>query len=68
MKKLLCCLWLLAMPSLAAPWNSGGLPPVKMKPMPQMRILNADSPGEPLDLKAELSEGKFNVVDFYAEW
>jgi hypothetical protein len=33
-----------------------------------MRILNSDNPGEPLDLKAELSQGKFNVVDFFADW
>lgn len=53
---------------LAAPWNSGGLAPVRMKPMPQMRLVNEDRPGRALDIKAELTPGKFNVVDFYADW
>ena len=52
----------------AAPWGAGGIARPPMRSMPQMRILNSDRPGEPLDLKAELTAGKFNVVDFYADW
>lgn len=52
----------------AAPWGAGGVARPPMRSMPQMRILNADNPGQPLDLKAELTAGKFNVVDFYADW
>lgn len=53
---------------MAAPWNTGGLGPPRLRAMPQMRLLNEDRPGQPLDLKAELTAGKFNVVDFYADW
>jgi hypothetical protein len=39
-----------------------------MKPMPEMRIINEDRPGLILDLASELSPGKYNVVDFFADW
>lgn len=66
--RILILLFLLSGASWAAPWGAGGVNRPPMRSMPQMRILNADRPGQPLDLKAELTAGKFNVVDFYADW
>lgn len=59
---------LLTLPALAVPWNAGLSRPLNMKPMPQMRIVNSDRPGEHFDLKEELSPGHYNVVDFFADW
>ena len=61
-------LLLLTAPGWTIPWGAAGVPPARMRPMPQMRVLNADHPGESFDLKAHLTEGRFNVVDFFAEW
>ncbi|MBX3167071.1 MAG: hypothetical protein KF760_06655 [Candidatus Eremiobacteraeota bacterium] len=66
--RILICFFVLAGCAWAAPWGAAGVARPPMRSMPQMRILNADSPGQPLDLKAELTAGKFNVVDFYADW
>ena len=52
----------------AVPWAGGGRPPVRMRPMPQMRVINADNPGEKLDLAGHVQPGKYTVVDFFAEW
>jgi hypothetical protein len=61
--------WILACLLWCAPWGtSTGLPPRPMKPMPEMRIINEDRPGLILDLASELSPGKYNVVDFFADW
>lgn len=59
---------LLSLAGGAAPWGAGGIARPPMRSMPQMRILNEEHPGEPLDVKAEITPGKFNVVDFYADW
>ncbi len=52
----------------ATPWGGAGVARPPMKQMPQMRILNQDSPGQLGDLKAELTPEKYNIVDFYADW
>lgn len=60
---LLCTTW-----SWAAPWSGGGMNRPPLTSMPQMRILNQDSPGQLEDLKAELTPGRYNIVDFFADW
>ena len=67
MKHLVLFLFLSA-PGWALPWAGGGRPPVRMKPMPQMRILNEDRPGETLELSDHIQKGRYTVVDFFAEW
>ena len=52
----------------AAPWGGAGAARPPMKQMPQMRILNQDSPGQLADLRAELTPEKYNIVDFFADW
>ncbi|MBS2035388.1 hypothetical protein JST97_10390 [bacterium] len=54
--------------SWAAPWSGGGMNRPPLGSMPQMRILNQDSPGQLDDLKAELTPEKYNIVDFFADW
>jgi hypothetical protein len=65
---LILALLTLALPVFAVPWAGTGLRPPMMRPMVSMKYLDAKDLGPNFDIRPHLKAGRFNVVDFYADW
>ena len=49
-------------------WPKGELPPLPTRPVDPDDLIQVASEGERFELADELREGRWTIVEFYADW